>query len=190
LDRSVLPILAGRMRPDSGLISLGKSLWFQGDGRRSLEIQDRPVGYVSERDRLTPARNVALTLSSVLSHWPTQTRGIRVAELLDKVGLTPFARLRYWELEPDQRWRLALVRALAPRPQIVLLEEPFEGLGKAAQRLRIRLLRELLIQEGTSALVATTHAQVLAGPQDSVLKVEPLVLRGVRSARPRAVAVA
>ena len=102
---------------------------------------------------MTVADNIAFGLR-VRKEDKTE-RDRRVAELLELVQLSPFAKRYPDQLSGGQRQRVALARALAPRPQVLLLDEPFGALdAKVRQDLR-RWLDELHRELGVTSLLVT-----------------------------------
>jgi iron(III) transport system ATP-binding protein len=100
---------------------------------------------------LTVTRNIAFGLRSA-SH---AERASRVAELLDIVGLREVASRYPHELSGGQQQRVALARALAPRPELLLLDEPFSNLdSEMRERLSIEV-RDILKQQKTTAMLVT-----------------------------------
>src|SRR6185436_8081157 len=82
-------------------------------------------------------------------------RDTRVAELLDAVGLDVAAQKYPHQLSGGQKQRVALARALAPRPQLLLLDEPFSNLDiEMRERLSLEV-RAILKALGTTALLVT-----------------------------------
>jgi manganese/iron transport system ATP-binding protein len=78
-----------------------------------------------------------------------------VGDALDRLGLTPLARRPIGELSGGQRQRVLVARALALRPDLLLLDEPFTGLDVPTQELLTALLREL--RDEGKAVLMTTH---------------------------------
>jgi iron(III) transport system ATP-binding protein len=99
---------------------------------------------------LTVARNIAFGLRA-----PDAERHSRVAELLDIVGLHHVAARYPHELSGGQQQRVALARALAPRPELMLLDEPFSNLD-VDMRERLSLeVRDILKREHATAILVT-----------------------------------
>ena len=78
----------------------------------------------------------------------------KVADALDRVGMTPFAKRQIGELSGGQKKRVFLARALAQDGQVILLDEPFTGVDVTTEDAIVALLKELR-DEGRVMLVAT-----------------------------------
>jgi sulfonate transport system ATP-binding protein len=86
------------------------------------------IGIVFQEPRLLPWLRVADNVGFGLEHYPREERRSRVGQALDRVGLTEKARVWPRELSGGQAQRVAIVRSLVPRPQVLLLDEPFSAL--------------------------------------------------------------
>ena len=86
------------------------------------------IGIVFQEPRLLPWLRVADNVGFGLEQYPKAQRRARVAGALDRVGLTEKARVWPRELSGGQAQRVAIARALVPRPQVLLLDEPFSAL--------------------------------------------------------------
>lgn len=158
---TLLRILAGFERPDSGDVWLGER-HLAGSGV-FVRPERRRVGIVTQEGSLFPHLSVAANIAYGLadSRWTRngrQRRHERVEELLELVGLAGYGSRLPSELSGGEQQRIALARALAPRPDAVLLDEPFSALDA---RLRIGLreeVRDLLARLGTTT-VLVTHDQ-------------------------------
>jgi sulfonate transport system ATP-binding protein len=86
------------------------------------------IGIIFQEPRLLPWLRVADNVGFGLEQYPREERRTRVAGALDRVGLTEKARVWPRELSGGQAQRVAIARALVPRPQVLLLDEPFSAL--------------------------------------------------------------
>ncbi len=148
---TVLRLIAGLEAPDAGTIEIG--------GRRvagrgaAIPPERRRVGMVFQDFALFPHLAVRDNIGYGLRRDPD--REVRVAELLDLIDLADAATLMPHQLSGGMQQRVALARALAPRPDVVLLDEPFSNLD-AALRTQLRAdVREILRAAGTASIFVT-----------------------------------
>ena len=154
---TLLRAIAGLERPERGAIRLGSvevtgpDAWIPPERRR--------VGMVFQDWALFPHMTVAANVSYGLNR---NGRGSeRVAETLAMVGLSGMEDRMPGTLSGGERQRVALARALAPRPQVLLLDEPFSSLDTAL-RVEIRTdMHRLLVKLGITS-VFVTHDQEAA----------------------------
>lgn len=117
--------------------------------------EKRRVGMVFQDYALFPHMTVAGNVAYGLSK---DDRGRRVGEVLELVGLTGLEDRMPNELSGGQQQRVALARALAPRPEVILLDEPFSNLD-ASLRDRVRRELRLILTEARTTAVFVTHDQ-------------------------------
>lgn len=129
---SLLNIMAGFLRPSSGEMSIGGDTVRGPDPRRIVVFQERGVF-----PWLTVRRNVEFGLERL----PASERKERVQHYLEMVGLEHFADAYPAELSGGMKQRLELARALAVKPDMLFLDEPFSSLDSIT---RLHLRRELL----------------------------------------------
>src|SRR4029078_5316347 len=86
------------------------------------------IGIIFQEPRLLPWLSVADNVGFGIEDRPKQERAGRAPHALDRVGLTDRARVWPRELSGGQAQRVAIARALVPRPQVLLLDEPFFAL--------------------------------------------------------------
>ncbi|MEM7753179.1 MAG: ABC transporter ATP-binding protein [Pseudomonadota bacterium] len=150
---TTLRMIAGVERQDGGRVTLdGRCL---SDGRHHLPPEDRRIGLIFQDFALFPHLSVAQNVGFGLSGSKAE-REARVAETLDRVHLAPFAKAMPHELSGGEQQRVALARSIAPKPRVMLMDEPFSGLDN---RLRDGIRDEtldILKEEGT-AVVLVTH---------------------------------
>jgi thiamine transport system ATP-binding protein len=161
---SLLRCIAGVQRPDSGTI-----MWADED-IASVPAHRRRIGLVFQDPLLFPHRDVAGNIAFGL---PPEGRQTRVAELLELVGLPGFEHRDVATLSGGEAQRIALARALAPRPRLLLLDEPFGALDR---ELRDRLavdVRTLLLDQGTPALHVTHDREEADLIADRIVRLAP-----------------
>ena len=149
---TLLRVIAGLLRPDSGRVLL--------DG---VDITHRPshlrnIGMMFQDEQLFPHLDVAANIAfgPRMHRWPAAGITARVHELLEVVGLDGFGARGVDRLSGGEKKRVALARALAPRPAVLLLDEPLTGLDR---ELHDRLLGELgdVLRATATTAVLVTH---------------------------------
>ena len=121
----------------------------------SLAPEKRRIGMVFQDYALFPHLSVARNIAFGLDRRQHAANARRVDELLATIGLTGQGDKFPHQLSGGQQQRVALARALAPRPELVLLDEPFSNLD-VDMRERLSLeVRDILKREGSTALLVT-----------------------------------
>ena len=133
----------------------------------SLPTHKRGIGLVSQTGDLFPTMTTSQNIEFGLriAKMPQKERTERVKELLDLVGLAHLAHRNVAELSGGESRRIALARALAPRPRVLLLDEPLSGLDQTTHDALMSDLARVLKQTATTALLVThdhSEAEVLA----------------------------
>ena len=151
---TLLRIIAGLEAPDAGSVLL------DGGDVTKARPQDRGIGFVFQHyapfNHMSVRENVAFGLR--IRKRPKPEVRARVDELLALVGLTAWAGQRPAQLSGGQRQRMALARALAVDPRVLLLDEPFGALD-ANVRAELRLWLRRLHDEQQVTTVLVTHDQ-------------------------------
>jgi sulfate transport system ATP-binding protein len=151
---TVLRMIAGLEIPTAGRI------WMEEEEHTHSAVQDRRVGFVFQHYALfrhmTVAQNVGFGLS--VRKVPKDDVAERVNDLLSLVQLVPFRDRYPDQLSGGQRQRVALARALAPRPNVLLLDEPFGALDARVRQDLRRWLDDLHRELGVTS-VLVTHDQ-------------------------------
>ncbi len=138
-----LAAISGFVPLDSGRVVVGERVLFDADLGIGLEPQQRGVGLVKQDLVLFPHLTVEQNIAYGLLREPAEARRLRVRELLKRMKLEGLAARYPAQISGGQQQRVALARALAPRPQLLLLDEPFSALD-APTRMQLRSeLREL-----------------------------------------------
>jgi putative ABC transport system ATP-binding protein len=170
---TLLNLVGGLDRPTSGRV------WVDGAEISSLGENDlvglrrEKIGFVFQSFGLVPilsaAENVEVPLR--LHNTEPSERTERVAELLNMVGLAGRAKHRPYELSGGEQQRVAIVRALANRPKLLIADEPTGQLDSANARTIMEVIRALVRSEGVSAIVAT-HDPLLLDIADAVVELQ------------------
>jgi sulfate/thiosulfate transport system ATP-binding protein len=151
---TLLRVIAGLEEPDEGMVVIS------GEDTTAVRVQDRNVGFVFQHyaafKHMTVLDNIAFGLK--IRGEGTGTIRERVGKLIDLVHLRGFERRYPNQLSGGQRQRMALARALAVEPRVLLLDEPFGALdAKVRNELRIWLRR--LHDEVHVTTIFVTHDQ-------------------------------
>jgi iron(III) transport system ATP-binding protein len=126
---------------------------------QQLPPRARGIGMVFQDHALFPHLDVAGNVAFGLRDRPKAERAARVEELLALVGLAHMQQRWPHELSGGQQQRVALARALAPRPDLLLLDEPFSNLDASLRESIAREVRAILRQAGATALMVTHDQQ-------------------------------
>jgi len=148
---SILRMLAGLEGLDSGEIR------FHGKLVNALPPQERGIGFVFQNyalfKHMTVFENIAFGLK--VKKIPSAKVKSRVMELVELTGLKGFEKRYPHQLSGGQRQRVAFARALAPEPQLLLLDEPFAAIdAKIRQELRT-WLKDLIERVGITSIFVT-----------------------------------
>jgi sulfate transport system ATP-binding protein len=151
---TLLRVIAGLEAPDSGVV------FIEGEDVTTRPARTREVGFVFQHyaafKHMTVADNVAFGMT--VRKRPKDVVRARVAELLDLVGLAHLGARYPSQLSGGQRQRMALARALAVEPRVLLLDEPFGALdARVREELRAWLRR--LHDEVHVTTIFVTHDQ-------------------------------
>jgi iron(III) transport system ATP-binding protein len=135
------------------------SIWLNGAlvSRKSFRLptEQRRIGMVFQDYALFPHLDIAANIAFGLHRLDRAERERRVAELLEVVGLAHASNKFPHELSGGQQQRVALVRALAPQPELLLLDEPFSNLDvELRERLSLEV-RDIIKQQNATAILVT-----------------------------------
>lgn len=152
---TLLRLVAGFDRPDAGTIHIG------GRNVAGIPPERRRIGYVTQEGNLFPHLTVAANITFGLP-WRARRQRRGVAALLELVGLDGrYAARHPHELSGGEQQRVALARALAPRPDLVLLDEPFSSLDAELRQSTRQAVADALATTATTT-VLVTHDQAEA----------------------------
>ncbi|HEX5469190.1 MAG TPA: ABC transporter ATP-binding protein [Gaiellaceae bacterium] len=168
---TLLNMIGGLDRPTRGKVWVdGEEVSAMGENEL-VRLRREKIGFVFQAFGLVPiltaAENVEVPLRLRNEHPGARTK--RVGELLELVGLAGRARHRPYELSGGEQQRVAIVRALANRPSLLIADEPTGQLDSTNARTIMHVIRELVRSEGVSAIVAT-HDPLLLEVADRVVE--------------------
>jgi putative ABC transport system ATP-binding protein len=164
---TLLHCIAGIVRPDSGSIKIDNiELTTLSEAGRD-RVRAAKLGYVFQTfnllDGFTALENVRLGMTFASKKKDTA----RAVQLLERVGLKDRLHNRPNALSVGQQQRVAVARALANKPRLLLADEPTANIDPANQQVIIDLIRDTC-QEEDIALLMVTHSQQVAGQFDRV----------------------
>lgn len=127
----------------------------------TMPAEQRKVGLVFQDVALFPHLTVGQNIAFGITELSRAERKARVKELLAAVGLSGYEKRYPNSLSGGQQQRIALARALAPRPDLLLLDEPFSGLDTMLRDSLLTEVRNILVEQQITALFVT-HDQMEA----------------------------
>jgi putative ABC transport system ATP-binding protein len=170
---TLLNIIGGLDSPTSGSVAVAGREVSRMSERERMELRRDTIAFIFQSFGLIPmlsaAENVGIPLRITGARPADRER--RVAMMLEIVGLSEHAAHRPDELSGGQQQRIAIARALAGRPQLLIADEPTSQLDLETGRQIMRLLLTVVRSEGITALVAT-HDEALMDLADEVLRLE------------------
>jgi putative ABC transport system ATP-binding protein len=159
---TLLSIIGGLDCPTSGEVFVGGVALHHLSSARRAKFRASRLGFVFQSNNLisvlTAAENVGLPLT--LQGLSTRERSMRVATLLDELGLREVARQRPGELSGGQQQRVGIARALVTEPTLVLADEPTAHLDSETGAEVMSLLRSINSRRHTTFLFSTHDVDV------------------------------
>ncbi len=162
---TLLKIVLGLLHPDSGTITVDR----------------RKVGYVPQRkafDRDFPATPVEVIVANLRGRWPLHvSRSEREAAMhvLEKTGATKLANAQMRDLSGGETQRVFLARALATKPDLLVLDEPTAGVDVGGRAAIVDLMAEISDSHVIAAVLVTHNLQAIARCAERVVYLERTV---------------
>ena len=165
---SLLYVLSGLKRPTSGRVIFDGISYADTPTWQLIHLRRERFGFVFQQNFLINYLNV---LENVMVGAPIRDEAIvrRARLLLERVGLENKLRQRPYQLSIGERQRVAVVRALVHKPQLVFADEPTAALDQATGKHVISLLVAFRRDEGGSVVVVT-HDSAMLSDADDVLQ--------------------
>jgi molybdate transport system ATP-binding protein len=152
---SILRLITGLARPDEGCIRLGEEDLFDSARRVDEPLRRRRIGMIFQDDLLFPHLSVAANIAFGLNRESRDRREARLAEVSALCGVGHLLERRPAALSGGERQRVGLARALAPRPRLLLCDEPVSALDLPNRHALIDRLRAVQKSEGIPVLYVT-----------------------------------
>jgi putative ABC transport system ATP-binding protein len=164
---TLLHLIAGILRADSGLVEVaGHALGALSEARRD-RVRAEHVGYVFQTFNLLQGYSALENVTQAMAFGRGVDAG-RAVSLLERVGLGDRLRARPGQLSVGQQQRVAVARALANRPSLVLADEPTGSLDPEMGEAALALLRGVCSEVG-AALLLVSHDPGVLGRFERVL---------------------
>lgn len=158
---TLLNLIAGILKPDSGEISLsGKKISSLNESKRD-RLRAESIGYIFQTFNLLQGYTALENVLLGMSFGPGVDREFALA-LLKRVGLSDKLNHYPRQLSTGQQQRVAVARALANRPKLVLADEPTGNLDHKNAREALLLIREICSENGAALLLVSHDRDVLA----------------------------
>jgi molybdate transport system ATP-binding protein len=150
-----LKIIAGLIQPDKGLVKFDNELWLDTSSHISASPQKRKTGFVFQDYALFPNM-------TVLQHLEYATDDRQWVDRLLHLGkLDTLSAHKPEYLSGGQQQRLAILRALAIKPRLLLMDEPFSALDKQMKGILLSELKQLFTELGCAAFIVSHNPEEL-----------------------------
>lgn len=160
---TLLNMLGGLDKPDEGYVAVNGQNITDLTGNALVDFRLRHIGFVFQSFNLIPVLTAQENIDFILllQHRPAAERALRVAELLQEIGLSDKAKKRPAELSGGQQQRVAVARALAPKPEFILADEPTANLDSVSAGNLLDLMARLNREENMTFIFSTHDQRVI-----------------------------
>ncbi|MBX3750415.1 MAG: ABC transporter ATP-binding protein [Opitutaceae bacterium] len=161
-----LHLIAGLLAADRGRVALGAEIMTDLPESRRDRLRAAKIGYIFQTFNLLQGHTVLENVLLGMGFGPRGADAAHARELLDRVGLSH--RLRHFprQLSTGQQQRVAVARALANRPALVLADEPTGNLDPRHGHEALGLIREVCRENGAALLLVSHDEQALGHFED------------------------
>ncbi len=167
---TLLFLLGGLDKPTSGRIYFDGVEITNMNERKLSRLRRKAIGFVFQNynlvDELTVLENVRLSM--MFEGKSERDMRSRAEQLLHRVGITGKEQRRPSQLSAGEQQRVAVARAIANGPQVVLMDEPTGNLDQENSQQLMRLVADMVHGEGTTCVVATHNLEIVDEAQSKV----------------------
>ena len=167
---TLLRLIAGLEMPDDGTISV--------DGRivSSPDVfvppSERRIGFVFQSPALWPHMTIAGNILFAIDTLPEEEQQHRLSSLLDRMGIPHICDRYPDQISGGEARRVALARALAPRPETLLFDEPLTNLDRPLREDLLRLIAESALSDGSIMLYVTHDEDEAAAVANTIIRID------------------
>lgn len=140
---SVVNMIAGLGKPDSGLISIGGRVLYDAAKDINIPPENRRMGYVFQEDRLFPHMSVSSNLTYGMRLVPKGNRAISMDQVVALLGIEHLLSRRPKNLSGGEKQRVAIGRALLASPSMMLMDEPLASLDENRKEELLPFIRRI-----------------------------------------------
>lgn len=151
-----LRCIAGLEKPDEGKIVLNGRTLFDSENNINLPIKDRRIGFLFQNYALFPHMTVERNIEYAISHYTKSERTSIVNEMLSRMHIEDLRKRYPHEISGGQQQRTALARALAVKPEALLLDEPFSALDNHLKGIMLEQMK-VILEDYSGAALFITH---------------------------------
>ena len=174
---TLINLITGAIPPTSGSISVGGIEVAEAPEDVMARVRANEMGVVSQVqnlfDELSVSENIRLPL--IFSRLEERSRSSRVAEVLERIGISEYADRRVGELSVGERELVSIARALVSDPPLVLMDEPTESLDPLITDVVLKLLSGDNLTRGKTIVIAT-HDKKILDLADRTIRIKKKIL--------------
>ncbi|MDO9325453.1 MAG: ABC transporter ATP-binding protein [Methanoregula sp.] len=165
---TLLRLIAGLEMPDEGTISMSGRVVSSPDV--FVSPSERRIGFVFQAAALWPHKTVAGNILFALDALPEAEQHQRLVSLLDRMGISTLRDRYPDQISGGEARRVALARALAPRPETLLFDEPLTNLDRPLREDLLRLIAESVRANGSTMLYVTHDEYEATAVADTIIR--------------------
>ena len=170
---TTLAAICGLITPTAGRIALGGQVWYDGARRVRCPVERRGIAFVFQSLALFPHMTALGNVEYGLPRkMPSAERRRRAHEMLERMQVPHLAARRPATFSGGEAQRVALARAFAPRPRLVLLDEPFSAMDRELRRDFVADVRGYVAEARVPLIHVTHHRNEARALADRVVLIE------------------